>query len=210
MVNGGSFGSLPRRHGNRHWAASQSWDVDPAPEPLGAGLTLSVTEPWLAAPVIHHHTGCRKLDLAVSHWIEHQTGWSLKKFVRTERRYRTVQIRAGQQTLTAADPIPGHLHQALAKINSADSAALIWPKSGDNQPKPQCDKASKEQVDEWMADKPPDNNPGLRLNYGLIGADVDAYDGKTGGETLEAAERCRDRCSCWDLRVSGIRCGEFE
>jgi hypothetical protein len=34
--------------------------------------------------------------LAVSHRIEHQTGWSIKKFVRTARRYRTVQIRAGQ------------------------------------------------------------------------------------------------------------------
>jgi len=39
--------------------------------------------------------------LAVSHWIEHQTGWSIKKFVRTARRYRTVQIKAGRQTLTA-------------------------------------------------------------------------------------------------------------
>ena len=33
--------------------------------------------------------------LAVSHWIEHQTGWSIKKFVRTARRYRTVTIQAG-------------------------------------------------------------------------------------------------------------------
>jgi hypothetical protein len=53
--------------------------------------------------------------LAVGHWIEHQIGWSIKKFVRTARRYRTVQIRAGNQTLTAADrlprrPPPGH-HQ---------------------------------------------------------------------------------------------------
>jgi hypothetical protein len=23
--------------------------------------------------------------LAVSHWIQHQTGWSIKKFVRTDR-----------------------------------------------------------------------------------------------------------------------------
>jgi len=30
--------------------------------------------------------------LAVSHWIEHQTSWGIKKFVRTVRRYRTVQI----------------------------------------------------------------------------------------------------------------------
>jgi hypothetical protein len=30
--------------------------------------------------------------LAVSHWVEHQTGWSIKKFVHTARRYRTVTI----------------------------------------------------------------------------------------------------------------------
>ncbi len=56
--------------------------------------------------------------MAVSHWIEHQTGWSIKKFVRTARRYRTVQIKAGRQILTAADPLPGDLAEALAKINS--------------------------------------------------------------------------------------------
>jgi len=38
---------------------------------------------------------------AVSHRIEHQTGWSIKKFVRTARRHRTVTIQAGRQTLTA-------------------------------------------------------------------------------------------------------------
>jgi hypothetical protein len=57
-------------------------------------------------------------DLAVSHWIEHQTGWSIKKFVRTTRRYRTVQIKAGGQILTAADPLPDDLNQALTKIGS--------------------------------------------------------------------------------------------
>jgi hypothetical protein len=56
--------------------------------------------------------------LAVSHWIEHQTGWSIKKFVRTTRRYRTVTIQAGRQTLTAAEPLPDDLAEALAKINS--------------------------------------------------------------------------------------------
>ena len=58
--------------------------------------------------------------MAVSHWIEHQTGWTIKKFVRTARRYRTVQIRAGRQILTAADPLPDDLAEALAKINSHD------------------------------------------------------------------------------------------
>jgi hypothetical protein len=44
--------------------------------------------------------------LAVTRFIEARTGWSIKKFVRTARRYRTVQIRAGQHTLTAQDPLP--------------------------------------------------------------------------------------------------------
>ena len=56
--------------------------------------------------------------LAVSHWIEAQTGWSIKKFVRTARRYRTVTIQAGRQTLTAAEPPPAELAEALAKIHS--------------------------------------------------------------------------------------------
>jgi hypothetical protein len=55
--------------------------------------------------------------MAVSHYIEHQTGWSIKKFVRTARRYRTVQIKAGRQILTAADPLPDDLREALATIN---------------------------------------------------------------------------------------------
>ncbi len=36
--------------------------------------------------------------LAVSRWIEHRTGWSIRKFVN--------QIQAGDHVITAADPIP--------------------------------------------------------------------------------------------------------
>jgi hypothetical protein len=54
--------------------------------------------------------------LAVSHYIETQTGWSIKKFVRTARRYRTVKINAGQKILTAADPLPDDLREAIAEI----------------------------------------------------------------------------------------------
>jgi hypothetical protein len=78
-----------------------------------------------ARPVYHHkresidaHLTIVFAALAVSHWIGHQTGWSIKKFVRTARRYRTVQIRAGRQTLTAADPLPDYLRDILAKINA--------------------------------------------------------------------------------------------
>ena len=55
--------------------------------------------------------------MAVSHWTESQTGWSIKKFVRTARRYRTVTIQAGSQTLTAAEPPPDDLAEALTKIH---------------------------------------------------------------------------------------------
>jgi hypothetical protein len=40
--------------------------------------------------------------------------------VRTARRYRTVQINADSQTLTAADPLPDDLRQALTKIAAHD------------------------------------------------------------------------------------------
>ena len=59
-----------------------------------------------ARPIYHHtresieaHLSIVFAALAVSHWIEHQTGWSIKKFVRTARRYRTVTIQAGRQML---------------------------------------------------------------------------------------------------------------
>ena len=54
--------------------------------------------------------------LAVSRWIEHQTGWSIRKFVKTARRYRTIEIQAGDHVITAADPLPGDLQQALEAI----------------------------------------------------------------------------------------------
>jgi Transposase DDE domain len=79
-----------------------------------------------ARPIYHHtresieaHLSIVFAAMAVSHYIEHQTGWSIKKFVRTTRRYRTVKIKAGRQTLTAADPLPDDLRDALAKIGSA-------------------------------------------------------------------------------------------
>ena len=67
---------------------------------------------------IEAHLSIVLTALAVSHWIEHQTGWSIKKFVRTARRYRTVRIKTGRQILTAADPLPDDLRDALAKVGS--------------------------------------------------------------------------------------------
>jgi hypothetical protein len=56
--------------------------------------------------------------LAVSRWIEHQTGWSIRKFVKTARRYRIVLIQAGPHVITAADPLPDDLRQAIESINA--------------------------------------------------------------------------------------------
>jgi hypothetical protein len=61
--------------------------------------------------------------LAVSRWIEHQTGWSIRKFVKTARRYRTIEIQAGDHVITAADPIPDDLRKALNAINSSHRLA---------------------------------------------------------------------------------------
>lgn len=81
----------------------------------------------LAARPIYHrlrdsieaHLSIVVTALAVSHLIERQTGWSIKKFVRTTRRYRTITIQAGDHTLTAAHPLPDDLHQALTAIDDA-------------------------------------------------------------------------------------------
>ena len=61
--------------------------------------------------------------LAVSRWIENQTGWSIRKFVKTTRRYRTIQVKAGDHVITAADPVPDDLRAALTKINNARPSA---------------------------------------------------------------------------------------
>jgi hypothetical protein len=82
-----------------------------------------------ARPVYHHkresieaHLSIVFAALAVSHYIEARTRWSIKKFVRTARRYRTVQIKAGRQILTAADPLPDDLRDALAAVDPPDRA----------------------------------------------------------------------------------------
>ncbi|MCP2202429.1 hypothetical protein LX90_006144, partial [Lentzea flava] len=68
--------------------------------------------------------------LAVSRWIEDTTDWSIKKFVKTIRRYRTVQIKAGDHVITAADPLPDDVQQILDAIKTRAAAHYIWPNSG--------------------------------------------------------------------------------
>lgn len=60
-----------------------------------------------ARPIYHHKRESIEAHLtivfaapAISHYIGTQTSWSIKKFVRTGRRYRTVQIKVGQPLST--------------------------------------------------------------------------------------------------------------
>ena len=78
-----------------------------------------------ARPIFHHkresiqaHLAVVFTALAVSRWIEAETGWSIKKFVRTTRRYREITIKAGEHTLTAADPLPEDLATAINTIHT--------------------------------------------------------------------------------------------
>ena len=82
-----------------------------------------------ARPIYHHkresidaHLTIVFAALAVSRWIEDRTDWSIKKFVTTARRNRTIQIRTGQHTLTAADPLPPDLRHALKQIHQRTAA----------------------------------------------------------------------------------------
>jgi hypothetical protein len=60
--------------------------------------------------------------LAVSRSTEAGTGWSIRKFVRAARCYRTIEIRAGNHIITAADPMPRDLHEALGRIHHEPAA----------------------------------------------------------------------------------------
>jgi hypothetical protein len=68
--------------------------------------------------------------LAVSRWIEAQTGWSIRKFVKTARRYRTIEIQAGGQTITAADPLPEDGVAAARVLRSLALMLLRMPNYG--------------------------------------------------------------------------------
>ena len=77
-----------------------------------------------ARPIYHHqrasieaHLTIVFTALAVSRWIEDTTAWSIKKFVKTARRFRTVEIQAGPHTISAEDPIPDDLADALERIH---------------------------------------------------------------------------------------------
>ena len=82
-----------------------------------------------ARPIYHHkrdsieaHLTIVLAALAVSRLIERSTEWSIARFVKTLRRYHTVTIRAGDQTVTAADPLPSDAQLAITRLGAAEAA----------------------------------------------------------------------------------------
>jgi transposase len=86
-----------------------------------------------ARPIYHHkrdsieaHLTIVMAALAVSRLIEQATTWSIARFVKTLRRYHTVTIQAGDQTITAADPLPDDAQQALASLRDAAAGPGLY------------------------------------------------------------------------------------
>jgi hypothetical protein len=82
-----------------------------------------------ARPIYHHkresidaHLTIVFAALALTRLIETRTGWSIKQFTRTARRYRTITINASGQFPTAHDPIPDDLRHALDAVNGPAGA----------------------------------------------------------------------------------------
>jgi hypothetical protein len=58
--------------------------------------------------------------LAVSHWLERQTGWSIKKLMTTLRHHRSIAVQTGDHLLHAGTPLDA---DARAAINAVKNAA---------------------------------------------------------------------------------------
>jgi hypothetical protein len=80
-----------------------------------------------ARPIFHHkrdsieaHLTIVFAALAVSRWLELETGWSINKLVKTLRPYRSIAVRTGDHILHAGTPLD---NAAGAAINAVRAAA---------------------------------------------------------------------------------------
>jgi hypothetical protein len=78
-----------------------------------------------ARPIYHHkresieaHLSIVMAALAVGRIVEQATDWSISRFVKTLRPCRTITVRAGGQTIIAADPIPADAQDALVRLRA--------------------------------------------------------------------------------------------
>jgi hypothetical protein len=99
-----------------------------------------VQDPPATAPIYHDkhdsieaHLTIAFAALAVSRWLERQTGWSIKKLVKTLRRYRSIAVKPATTSSTPAHPSttphappstpsgPPALDTSLSQVGSATS-----------------------------------------------------------------------------------------
>jgi hypothetical protein len=79
-----------------------------------------------ARPIYHHkrnsieaHLTIVMAALAVSHWLERQTGWSINKLVKTLRRYRSIAVQTGDHILHAGTPLNDNTRAAVNAVKKA-------------------------------------------------------------------------------------------
>jgi transposase len=79
-----------------------------------------------ARPIYHHkrnsieaHLTIVMAALAVSHWLERQTGWSINKLVKTLRRYRSTAVPTGDHILHAGTPLDDNTRAAVNAVKKA-------------------------------------------------------------------------------------------
>ena len=80
-----------------------------------------------ARPIYHHkrdsieaHLPIVFAALAVTRCLERRTDWSIKKLVTSLRRCHTIEIQAGDQIVTAADPLPDDTRATLQRLNGSE------------------------------------------------------------------------------------------
>jgi Transposase DDE domain len=79
-----------------------------------------------ARPIYHHkrdsieaHLTVVFAALAISRWLERETGWSINKLVKTLRPYRSIAIRTGDHILHAGTPLDNAARAALNAVRAA-------------------------------------------------------------------------------------------
>jgi hypothetical protein len=80
-----------------------------------------------ARPIYHHkrdsieaHLTIVFAALAVTRWLERCTDWSINKLITSLRRYHTIEIQAGDQIVTAADPLPDDIRATLQRLHGSE------------------------------------------------------------------------------------------
>ncbi|WP_460708799.1 IS1634 family transposase [Myceligenerans halotolerans] len=79
---------------------------------------------------IRAHLNIVLAAMAVARWIEDATGWSIRKFVTTARQHRTVTLNVDGTAITAENPLPDDLADAIDRIEERADEAINQPYSG--------------------------------------------------------------------------------